>query len=40
MHNQTMEKLHQMRLAGMAAAIREQLDTPATSDLSFGERMR
>jgi len=39
MHNQTMEKLHQMRLAGMAAAIREQLDTPATSDLSFGERI-
>lgn len=39
MHNQTMEKLHQMRLAGMAAAIREQLDTPSTSDLSFGERV-
>lgn len=39
MHNQTIEKLYQMRLAGMATALREQLDAPSASDLSFGERV-
>lgn len=38
MVNQSIEKLHQMRLNTMASVFSEQLNTPATGDLSFEER--
>jgi len=34
----TIEKLHTLRLYGMADAFRTQLETPATRELSFDER--
>jgi hypothetical protein len=34
----TIERLHAMKLNGMAEAFREQLDTPDSSQLSFPER--
>jgi DNA replication protein DnaC len=34
----TIEKLHTLRLYGMADAFRTQLETPATHELSFDER--
>lgn len=39
MHNQTMEKLFNMKLGGMAAALKEQNDSPSISDLTFEERV-
>jgi DNA replication protein DnaC len=38
LHQQTIEKLHALRLRGMAEAFRAQLQQPPTSDLSFEER--
>lgn len=36
---QTIDKLHKLRLFGMAQAIREQLESPASQALSFEERI-
>lgn len=38
LHNQTLEKLHALKLHGMAEAFREQLQSPACDPLSFAER--
>lgn len=38
MINQSIEKLHQMRLNTMATAFGEQINSPATGELSFEER--
>ena len=37
--NQTIDKLHEMRLTGMAEALTEQLNNPNHSELSFEERI-
>jgi DNA replication protein DnaC len=37
--NQTIDKLHEMRLTGMAEALAEQLNNPDHSELSFEERV-
>jgi DNA replication protein DnaC len=37
--NQTLEKLHEMRLTGMAEAVSELLENPELSELSFEERL-
>lgn len=37
--NQTIDKLHEMRLTGMAEALTEQLNNPDHSELSFEERV-
>lgn len=39
LNNPTLDKMHSMRLAGMAEAWREQMDDPGMSDLSFEERL-
>lgn len=39
MNNQTIEKLHQMRLHTMAAAFKEELERPNNTDLTFEDRM-
>ena len=39
MMNQTLAQLRDLKLAGMAAAVEEQLSTSATSALSFEERL-
>jgi len=36
---QTLDKLHKLRLFGMAQAIREQLENPTTQALCFDERL-
>ena len=36
---QTMEKLHTMRLTGMAEALEQQLEDPEMATLSFEERL-
>jgi DNA replication protein DnaC len=38
LNNQTLEKLHALKLHGMADAFREQLQQPACDPLSFAER--
>ena len=38
MVQQTMDKLHEMRLPGMAKAFEEQLSLPTFSDMSFEDR--
>jgi DNA replication protein DnaC len=38
LHQHTLEKLHQLRLTGMAAALEQQLAQPAIQELSFEER--
>ena len=35
----TLDKLHQLKFAGMATALAEQLDSPAVDELSFDERL-
>ena len=35
----TLQKLHDLRLTGMAAALEEQLNTPNLQDLEFHERL-
>jgi DNA replication protein DnaC len=35
----TLERLHELRLSGMAAALEEQLQSSAASELSFEERL-
>ena len=37
--NQTLEKLHSMRLTGLAEALTQQLEDPDSSVLSFEERI-
>jgi DNA replication protein DnaC len=39
LNNQTVDKLKQMRLLGMAAALEDQLQTAETGSLSFEERL-
>ena len=39
LNNQTLETLHQLKLAGMAQAYAQQLAQPAAHDLSFDERL-
>ena len=39
LNNQTLETLHQLKLAGMAQAYAQQLEQPAAHDLSFDERL-
>lgn len=39
LRNQTVEALHRLKLSGMAASYRQQLEQPATHDLSFDERL-
>jgi len=39
LHEQTHEKLVQMRLRGMAAALQQSLEQPAESDLTFEDRL-
>lgn len=39
MNNQTIEKLHQMRLHTMAVAFKEELERPNNTDLTFEDRM-
>lgn len=39
LHQQTIAQLHELKLQGMAAALRRQLEQPASSDLSFEERL-
>lgn len=36
---QTLERLHELRLAGMAAALEEQLTIPDTHSLGFDDRL-
>jgi DNA replication protein DnaC len=36
--NQTLDKLHALKLIGMAAAFQQQLEQPETHDLAFNER--
>ncbi len=38
LHQHTLEKLHALRLTGMAAAFEQQLAQPAAEELSFEER--
>ena len=38
LNNQTLETLNELKLAGMAAAYRQQLEQPAMHELSFDER--
>ena len=38
LHQHTLDKLHQLRLTGMAAAFEQQLAQPASQELSFEER--
>ena len=38
LHQHTLDKLYQLRLAGMAAAFEQQLAQPASQELSFEER--
>ena len=38
LHQHTLEKLHALRLTGMAAAFEQQLAQPAAQELSFEER--
>lgn len=40
LNKQTIEKLFEMKLDGMAAAFKEQLTQPDVADLSFEERPR
>ena len=37
--NQTLQKLHSMRLTGLAEALTQQLEDPDSSVLSFEERI-
>lgn len=37
--NQTIEKLYQLKLSGMAQGYQQQLEQPATHDLAFDERL-
>ncbi|MGH8528062.1 MAG: IS21-like element helper ATPase IstB [Gammaproteobacteria bacterium] len=39
MLQQTIERLHELRLVGMAAALEEQLRLPAAQELSFEDRL-
>ena len=39
MNNQTIEKLHQMRLHTMAVAFKEELERPNNADLPFEDRI-
>jgi DNA replication protein DnaC len=39
LHQQTIEKLHELRLPGMVQALEEQLKQPEVSSLSFEERL-
>lgn len=39
MNNQTIEKLHQMRLHAMAVAFKEELERPNSTDLTFEDRI-
>jgi len=39
MNNQTIEKLHQMRLHTMAVAFKEELERPNNADLTFEDRI-
>jgi len=39
LNEQTLEKLHSMKLFGMAEAFRTQMEAPETSGLSFEERL-
>jgi DNA replication protein DnaC len=39
MNNQTIEKLHQMRLHTMAVAFKEELERPNNTDLTFEDRI-
>ena len=38
LHQHTLDKLHTLRLTGMAAALAQQLSQPAAQELSFEER--
>ena len=38
LHQHTLDKLHALRLTGMAAAFEQQLAQPAAQELSFEER--
>ncbi len=38
LHQHTLDKLHTLRLTGMAAAFEQQLAQPAAQELSFEER--
>jgi len=38
LNHQTMEKLHALRLTGMADAYRKQMEDTGMADLSFEER--
>ena len=38
LHQHTLDKLYQLRLTGMAAALEQQLAQPAIQELSFEER--
>jgi hypothetical protein len=38
LHQPTLDKLHTLRLTGMAAAFEQQLAQPAVQELSFEER--
>ncbi len=38
-NEETIGKLTEMRLTAMAAALRQQIDDPATANLSFEERL-
>lgn len=39
LHETTINKMHDMRLGAMATSFREQIETPAFSDLSFEDRV-
>jgi hypothetical protein len=39
MMNHTLAQLRELKLAGMAAAVEEQLSSPASTHLSFEERL-
>ena len=40
MNNQTIEKLHQMRLHTMAVAFKEELERPNNTELTFEDRLQ
>jgi DNA replication protein DnaC len=40
MNNHTIEKMHHLKLSGMAAEFERQISTPNTSDLPFEQRVR
>src|SRR5450830_149661 len=40
MNNHTIEKMHQLKLSGMAAEFERQMATPSANDLPFEHRMR